>query len=160
GGNGAGKPPGKVRALAARTATHRRRAQGKSIFPLIFACGLMLAFPVHSAHINDAEATREFDAARPTVGRITHVVDDEDVRLTVGLLKQALMGTPMPPPSKDLELLEHVDPAFTSLGDETVPLRIRLIEFMRQDAARDVESMRKLGQDLVGCKAYANFSAA
>jgi hypothetical protein len=118
---------------------------------LIAASLAILLTPPSALAATEAQAREAISASKPIVDRMIEVGEAQTLRLTIGVMREATFGIPNTPVPKDAALLEHADRAFSNFSDESVPLKVRITEFMRQDQVRMLAPMRRYGESVSKC---------
>jgi hypothetical protein len=118
--------------------------------PIVATVVLALCQPVAAKQVSESEAAEAMYAARPIIERI-FLATSEQTQNLLGSTFASLVTPPSPMVVGDAALFDRIDPAFTSFGDESVPLEVRLIEFMRQDAIRTLDEVKKISPAVQDC---------
>jgi hypothetical protein len=118
--------------------------------PVVATVVFALCHPAAATQVSESEAAEAMYAARPIIERI-FLATSEQTQNILGSTFASLATAPSPIVVGDAALFDHIDPAFTSFGDESVSLEVRLIEFMRQDAIRTLDEVKKISPAVQNC---------
>ena len=118
--------------------------------PVVATIIFSLIQPVTAKPISETDAANAMYVARPIIERLFVATGDQTQKLLESALAP-LTSAPSPIVVRDATLFDHIDPAFTSFGDESVSLEVRLIEFMRQDAMRTLDEVKKILPGIQNC---------
>lgn len=117
---------------------------------IVVTIAFALCRPVTAQQVTESEAAAAMYAARPRIERI-FLATNEQTQNLLGSMLASLATPPSPIVVRDAALFDQIDPAYTNFGDESVPLEVRLIEFMRQDAIRTLDEVKKISSAVQSC---------
>jgi hypothetical protein len=118
--------------------------------PIVATAVFAFCLPVAAEQVTESRAAEAMYAARPIIERM-FLATNEQTQNLLGSTFASLATPPSPIVVGDKGLFDHIDPAFTSFGDESVSLEVRLIEFMRQDSIRTLDEVKKISPAVQNC---------